>query len=145
MKPSTQNWINYCFSAYSCGNYKLASEVMDSINEIIARTADSDSKNGPALKPHELNELLLFNSLLLEKGESVKKAIKFLTAAKNRKNIIDDIRYNERLASLYMQNNQKGKAIDCYNDLISYNPNNEKVYLDVLKAKDLDVQNKDHH
>lgn len=143
-KPSTQNWVQYCFAAYGCGNYKLAMEVMASIHEII-ETANRDAKGKPAFKPNELNELLLFNSLLIEKAENVKKAIKFLTSAKNRKCIIDDVRYNERLASLYCQNNQKPKAIECLNELIAINPNNEATYKSVLEAKDLDVNNKEHH
>lgn len=88
----------------------------------------------PHLKPHDLNELLLFNSLLIEKGESVKKSIKFLTNNTNRKNIIDDVRYNERLANLYCQNNQKPKAVECLNEVIEINPNNEATYKAVLSA-----------
>lgn len=117
---------------------------MASVHEIIA-SAEADTKGKPAFKPNELNELLLFNSLLIEKGENIKKSIKFLTNAKNTKKIIDDIRYNERLASLYCQNNQKPKAIECLNELISMNPNNEATYKSVLEAKDLDINNKDHH
>ena len=98
----------------------------------------------PALKPHDLNELLLFNSLLIEKGESVKKSIKFLTNSTNRKRIIDDIRYNSRLSSLYCQNNQKPKAIECLNELISINPCNEATYKSILLAQDLDLKNVEH-
>ena len=143
-KPSTQNWVQYCFAAYGCGNYKLAMEVAASVQEIIA-SANADPKGKPAFKPNELNEWLLFNSLLIEKAENIKKSIKFLTNAKNRKNIIDDIRYNERLASLYCQNNQKPKAIECLEEVLSINPNNEATYKSVLEAKDLDINNKDHH
>ena len=50
---------------------------MASINEII-QNATTDNKAKPPFKPHELNEILLFNSLLIEKGENTKKAIKFL-------------------------------------------------------------------
>lgn len=89
--------------------------------------------------------MLLFNSVLIEKGENIKKSIKFLTAAKNKKNITDDIGYLERLASLYCQNNQKAKALDCLNELISINPNNEATYKSILEAKDLDIKNVDHH
>jgi hypothetical protein len=74
---------------------------MASIHEII----DEAAAERPAIKLNELSELLVFNSILIEKGDSVKKSIKFLTNNKNRKRIIDDIRYNERLADLYMQNN----------------------------------------
>ena len=73
---------------------------MGSVHDII-ETARADPKGKPTFKPNELNELLLFNSLIIEKGDSVKKAIKFLTNAKNRKNIIDDVRYHERLSELY--------------------------------------------
>jgi hypothetical protein len=78
-------------------------EVMASIHDIIdtADRAIVSGKGEAALKPHALNELLLFNSKLIEKAQNVKKAIKFLTAAKNRKNILDDVAYNERLAGLY--------------------------------------------
>jgi len=102
-KPSTQNWVQYCFAAYDAGDYKLATEVMASIHDIIetAERAMSDGKGKPAFKPHELNELLLFNARLIEKAANVKKAIKFLTSAKNRKNILDDVAYNKRLAGLY--------------------------------------------
>ena len=117
---------------------------MASIHEII-ESAARDPKGKPAFKPNELNELLLFNSLLIEKAESVKKSIKFLTSAKNRKSIIDDVRYNERLSSLYCQNNQKPKAIECLNELLSINPNNEATYKSILEAKDLDINNKEHH
>ena len=118
---------------------------MGSVHDII-ETATRDPRAGKqAFKPNELNELLLFNSLLIEKAENIKKSIKFLTQAKNRKNIIDDVRYNERLASLYCKNNQKAKALDCLNELISINPNNEATYKTVLEAKDLDVNNKEHH
>lgn len=139
--------MQYCFAAYSAGDYKLATEVMASIHEIIdtAERAMIPGKTKAAFKPHELNELLLFNALLIEKATNVKKSIKFLTAAKNRKNILDDVAYNERLASLYCQNNQKPKALDCLNELIAINPNNEATYRSVLEAKDLDVNNKEHH
>ena len=140
-KPTTQDWIQYCFAAYGCQNYKLAMEVMVSIHEII----EGATAEKPILKPNDLNELLLFNSLLIEKAESVKKAIKFLTNSKNRKRIIDDIRYNERLAALYCQNNQKPKAIECLNEVIAINSSNEATYKAVLSAQDLDVNNKEHH
>jgi len=60
----------------------------------------------------------LFYSLLIEKGENVKKSIKFLTNAKNKKVMTDDVAYLERLASLYCKNNQKPKALDCLNELV---------------------------
>jgi len=83
-------------------------EVMASIHDII-ETADmaiaKGGKGEAAFRPHALNELLLFNAKLIEKAQNVKKAIKFMTAAKNRKNILDDVAYNEHLARLYCSNN----------------------------------------
>ena len=54
------------------------------------------------LKPYEMSELHLLNSLIIEKNESIKKAIKFLTKASIKSKILDQIQYNERLAYLYM-------------------------------------------
>lgn len=41
------------------------------------------------LKPFEISELHLLNSQIIEKGESVKKAIKFLTKAGIKSKILD--------------------------------------------------------
>jgi tetratricopeptide (TPR) repeat protein len=115
-------------------------EIMTSIHEIIDRAATDK----PAIKPNELSELLVFNSMIIEKGDSVKKSIKFLTNNKNRKRIIDDIRYNERLADLYAQNNQKPKSIECLNEIIAINPSNESTYKALLSTMDLDIKNSDN-
>ena len=85
----------------------------------------------------------MFNIELVEKLEGSKKAIKFLN--KKKKDILDDIRCNETLASLYVRNNQKPKAIDCLNEVLAINPYNEETYRSLLKASELDAGNKEHH
>jgi len=48
--PTTQNWIQYCFVAYEAANYKLAMEIMSSVDDII-ETANADAKRKSVLKP----------------------------------------------------------------------------------------------
>lgn len=55
------------------------------------------------LKAHEVNELYLFRTNLLEKAEGAKKAIKFIT--KQKKFIKDETRYLETITRLYLSNN----------------------------------------
>ena len=60
---------------------------------------------------------------IIEKKETVKAAIKFLQ--KKKKDILDEVRYLEKIAPLYYRNNQKGKAIESMNEVLSINPYNE--------------------
>ena len=92
------NWIVYYISLYLSKNYDTALEVFESI---IGQY--NEDKN--ILKPHEISELYLFKAnILIEMGEP-KKAIKFMTKKTTEKAIMDDVRKNEVLAKLYLQNN----------------------------------------
>ena len=92
-----------------------------------------------SLKGHELNELYIFRTTLLEQCEGAKKAIKFIV--KNKKYILDETRYLEIITRLYLKNNQKGKALESVNELIKINPYNAEYYKWVFEAQNVDMQN----
>lgn len=123
------NWIVYYISLYLAKNYDTALEVFDSIVGMYA-----DDKN--ILKPHEMSEIYLFKvNILVEMGEN-KKAIKFITKKTSEKAIMDDVRKNEILANLYLQNNQRSKAIECLETLLKLNSSNAAYYKQILEAKE---------
>ena len=51
----------------------------------------------------EISEFFLFSVDIIEKKETVKAAIKFLQ--KKKKDILDEVRYLEKIAPLYYKNN----------------------------------------
>ena len=51
-----------------------------------------------------------------------------MTKKQTEKAILDDVRKNEILAKLYMQNNQKPKAIECLEALLKLNSCNTEYY-----------------
>ena len=92
------NWIVYYISLYLSKNYETALEVFESI-------IGQYNEDKTILKPHEISELYLFKvNILIEMGEN-KKAVKFMTKKTSEKSIMDDVRKNEILAKLYLQNN----------------------------------------
>ena len=122
------NWIVYYISLFLSKNYETALEVFDSI-------IGQYSEDKTCLKPHEVSELYLFKvNILIEMGEN-KKAIKFMTKKTTEKAIMDDVRKNEILVKLYLQNNQKTKAIECLEHLLKLNSCNAEYYKQILEAK----------
>ena len=123
------NWIVYYISLFLSKNYETALEVFDSI-------IGQYSEDKTCLKPHEVSELYLFKvNILIEMGEN-KKAIKFMTKKTTEKAIMDDVRKNEILVKLYLQNNQKTKAIECLEHLLKLNSCNAEYYKQILEAKE---------
>ena len=115
------NWVVYYIALYLAKNYDTALEVFDSI-------VQQHEEDSSILKPHELSEIYIFKcNILIEMGD-IKKAIKFMTKKTTEKAIMDDVRKNELLAHLYMQNNQRPKAIECLEQLLRLNSCNTEYY-----------------
>ena len=88
-------------AVFLAGNHDTALEVFDSLEQVI----NQNDENKDQLKPAEMNELYLFKAHILETQGEYKKAIKFMTKKTYDKAICDEIRKNETLARLYMNNN----------------------------------------
>ena len=57
-----------------------------------------------------------------------------MTKKTNASKILDDVKKNETLANLYVNNNQSQKSIECLENLLKLNSFNTDYYKEIIKA-----------
>jgi peptide alpha-N-acetyltransferase len=132
-----QNWVTYFVAVFLAKNYDTALEVFDSIQTQI------DESKERQLKPHEISEIYLFKAKIYEEMGKLKQAAKFLTGKRAEAAVLDDVAKYTILSRVYAKLGQTQKAVDCLEHMLKMNSSNKQIYLDILKARGVDLESKE--
>jgi tetratricopeptide (TPR) repeat protein len=115
------NWTTYAFANYLLGYYDRAFTILEQ-----CQTIGLDS-----IKPQEKNEIIFFQSKMLELQGHFEESLKFLQD--NKSSVLDQMLYSEKLINLCSKMSQSAKGIEHVNNAFKINPENANYYISYFK------------